>query len=336
MAWLSGWNYRKSVTLSRASGAVTNYQMKLLVGESSGASGEDVDCGGLCQSDFDDLRFTTSDGETLLDYWIESKSGTTPNQLATVWIEFDSIGTSATTFYMYYGNASASAASNGGDTFLVFDDLEYGEDGGTLTGAVTQRQNTAKISTDHAFSGTRCCKVYGMDGSKNSVAHAAHTAGDNDSELRVRAWKEGNTRAGIGMGKNNYSVSVRIETNEVVTCYPNSTNLGTMPADQWVEFVVNAINYTAKTYNLYMNGNLLKSGAAMESSIYANNVATFAALYCGSGNDFYVDNVLIRNWRATEPAWGSWGSQETASRGLGIYAPNVSWLSKSLLKRREI
>ena len=113
MAWLSGYDYRKSVTLSRASGAVSNYQMKLLVGESSGATGEDVDCGGLCLSTFNDLRFTTSDGATLLDYWIESVTGTTPNQLATVWIEFDSIGTTATTFYMYYGKADASSVSNG-------------------------------------------------------------------------------------------------------------------------------------------------------------------------------------------------------------------------------
>lgn len=37
MSWLTGWNYRKSITISRASGAVTNYQMKILVGESSGA-----------------------------------------------------------------------------------------------------------------------------------------------------------------------------------------------------------------------------------------------------------------------------------------------------------
>jgi len=103
VAWLTGWTYRKSITLSRASGAVTNYQMKLLVGESAGATGEDVDCNGHVQTDFDDLRFTTSDGQTLLDYWIESITGTTPNQLATVWIEFDSIGTGATTFYMYYG-----------------------------------------------------------------------------------------------------------------------------------------------------------------------------------------------------------------------------------------
>ena len=32
MAWLTGWKYRKSITLSRASGAVTNDQMKLLLG----------------------------------------------------------------------------------------------------------------------------------------------------------------------------------------------------------------------------------------------------------------------------------------------------------------
>ena len=50
MGWLGGWTYRKSITLSRASGAVTAYQMRLLVGQSSGASGEDVDCGNLCRS----------------------------------------------------------------------------------------------------------------------------------------------------------------------------------------------------------------------------------------------------------------------------------------------
>jgi hypothetical protein len=110
MAWLTGWEYRKSVPLSRVSGAVTDYQMKLLVGESSGAVGEDVDCNSHCRTDFGDLRFTTSDGETVLNYWVESVSGTSPNQLATVWIKFDSIGIGNTTFYMYYGKISALLA----------------------------------------------------------------------------------------------------------------------------------------------------------------------------------------------------------------------------------
>jgi len=122
--WLSGYSYRKSVTLSRPSGAVTNYQMKLKVGESSGASDYDVHCNGHVLSNFNDLRFTTSNGTTLLNYWIESISGTTPNQTATIWIKFDSIGTSATKFYMYYGNSGASAYSNISNTFLFGDDFE--------------------------------------------------------------------------------------------------------------------------------------------------------------------------------------------------------------------
>ena len=106
MAWLAGYTYRKAITLSRASGAVTNYQMKLLLGESAGAVGEVVDCNSHVQPGFHDLAFTTSDGTTLLDYWIESITGISPNQLATVWIKFNSIGTGATTFYMYYGNST--------------------------------------------------------------------------------------------------------------------------------------------------------------------------------------------------------------------------------------
>ena len=107
MAWLSGWNYRKSITLSRASGAVTLYQLKLLVGESAGSGTNDVHCAGHCQSGLQDVVFTNSDGQTLLDFWIEKFTGDSPNQVGTFWIEFDSIGTGATTFYMYYGKPVA-------------------------------------------------------------------------------------------------------------------------------------------------------------------------------------------------------------------------------------
>ena len=106
MAWLTGWTYRKAVTIKRADGAVSNYQMKLLLGESGGASGEYVDCGGKCLSSFNDIRFTKSDGTTLLDYWIESLSGATPNQLATVWIEFDSNRVNDFLYVLWKGRCS--------------------------------------------------------------------------------------------------------------------------------------------------------------------------------------------------------------------------------------
>jgi hypothetical protein len=68
------------------------------------------------------LRFTNIYGN-VLDYWIESVSGTTPNQVATIWVKFDSINNAPTTFYMYYGNGSAPAYSNGTNTFIFFDDF---------------------------------------------------------------------------------------------------------------------------------------------------------------------------------------------------------------------
>jgi hypothetical protein len=39
MAWLTGWQYRKKITIQGSSGAGTNYQILLKVGESSGATG---------------------------------------------------------------------------------------------------------------------------------------------------------------------------------------------------------------------------------------------------------------------------------------------------------
>ncbi len=71
---LSGWDYRKQKTITgTTAGAQTNYQMKLTVYNSTGTDTPgNVYLGGNARSDFGDIRFTKSDGATLLDYWIES------------------------------------------------------------------------------------------------------------------------------------------------------------------------------------------------------------------------------------------------------------------------
>ena len=59
MAWLTGCNYRKSLDiLYTVDGAQTNYQLKLLVGESAGSGTNNVHCVGHVLSSFNDLRFT--------------------------------------------------------------------------------------------------------------------------------------------------------------------------------------------------------------------------------------------------------------------------------------
>jgi hypothetical protein len=304
-SWLQGWTYRKAVTLSRASGAVTNYQMRLLVGETAGASGENVDCNGHVQADFDDLRFTTSDGTTLLDYWIESITGTTPNQLATIWIEFDSIGTTATTFYMYYGKSDATAYSNGGNTFPFFDDfpgssLDTGKwpnhsgeviSGGILTLDVSSDSDAG--SEDYIFSGTSMT----INSAIRMRAKSTQTSGRfrfgptsartyfNTGYLYYMGFQnyaDGNTYTDVN---NNYMVTQNLEA-------AFDTN-----------YHIWEIQWNTNSAKFYRDTTLLRT--------YNSNVPSAGASIKPYFRDKgAIDWVLVRKKELTEPSWGSWGAEE--------------------------
>ena len=305
--FLDGWSYRKSITLSRASGAVNNYQMKLLVGESSGATGEDVDCGGHVAADFDDLRFTTSDGSSLLDYWIESISGASPNGLATVWIEFPTIGTGATTFYMYYGGTE-TAVSSGANTFIVFDDFERGADGDAVGGDWTVVSGTGKISTAQYWGGSRSLRI---DNGRGTIPQTPSA----DISIMVRWRKPDSANSLIAHTQGTDGFYLIHQSTENLQYYKSAApagyvTIGNYAHSTWHLAEVNNFNYTAKTNDFWINGVKAVSGGAMNTVDNYNSVISLTAntgdAYC------HYDNIIVRNWRATEPAWGSWGSEESA------------------------
>jgi hypothetical protein len=127
---LIGWKYRKQINITGQSGAGTNYQVLLKIGESIGSSNVDFNLDMLsakfpsAKNDGGDLRFTSSDGITLLNFWVEDVSGTAPNRVAKIWVKVaDDLGTNKS-IYCYYGNFNTHNASNGDGTFLLFDDFE--------------------------------------------------------------------------------------------------------------------------------------------------------------------------------------------------------------------
>ncbi|MFN3692835.1 MAG: DUF2341 domain-containing protein [Candidatus Paceibacteria bacterium] len=74
------------------------------------------------QSDFDDLRFTSSDGLTPLDFWVDRYVASTE---AVVWVEVPSLAPNAyTNLFMYFGNASSTSSSSAANTFSFSDDFE--------------------------------------------------------------------------------------------------------------------------------------------------------------------------------------------------------------------
>ena len=124
-AWIDPvWKYRKShVVDGSTAGLLSNYAVRVIAYYGSGAdSGENVYLDGNCRADFGDIRFTSSDGSTFLDYWLEKKIDS--NQ-AVFWVEIDSIPASpgSTTTYIYFGEPSATTTSNGKNTFDWFDDF---------------------------------------------------------------------------------------------------------------------------------------------------------------------------------------------------------------------
>ncbi len=315
MAWLTGWKYRKSITLSRASGTITNYQMKLLVGESSGATGENVDCTGLCLSNFNDIRFTNSDGATLLDYWIESITGVSPNQLATIWVEFDTIGIDATTFYMYYGNSSATAISNGSSTFIKFEDFEWGSQGSNLTfsggsNTWTSIQGAATIDTSLYYgTGTKSAR---FPGAATYPVYSIPYAPNENSSIQVRVYKETAVTNGpnISQGNGTKRWAISCNSSETIVAYNGSTNpsVGTLSPDTWQILEFNSFNYTAGTYDIWLNGTKIATAATMEISSVNSGILAFLNADTTTANDVWYDNIIVRNWVAAEPSWGTWST----------------------------
>jgi len=124
MGWLSGWAYRRPVRIDNSQNPnnLTYYQVLVTVDTAF------LIAQGKMRSDCGDIRFTDSDGVTLLPYWIESGINTSTTK---IWVKVPSIPASSFyTIYMYYGNPSALPAS---DENLVFDYVDRGDKFNTWT-----------------------------------------------------------------------------------------------------------------------------------------------------------------------------------------------------------
>jgi len=302
MGWLSGWQYRKAVTLSRSVGAVSDYQMKALIGESAGASGYDVHCEGHVLSSFNDLRFTKSDGTSLLEYWIESITGTTPNQLATVWIKFDYIGTGATTFYMYYGKSDASAYSNGDNTFLFFDHFggtAIDENKWTINGTpiITVSGSIADIQSDHGATEG----IFGKTGFSTSALRTR-------IKISTPYWCYGGF---YSLTVSQYALyGILTSTTEGVESYNAGAETTPFSIDNALFALVDVL-YLNNTSQEYIENGVSKAIHTTKKLTATDVAPRFYGWKGGVSNPrVYVDWVFIRQYLATEPSWGSWGEEE--------------------------
>lgn len=142
-SWLTGWSYRKQITASNTNVGtdLSNFPLLVKIAETGGGStniGNNVSD----TANGHDIRFTDSDGTTLLSYERESFSVASSNLTANFWVKVPMVSHSATTdIYIYYGNSGQTSS-----------------DWTTTTGsgdcsAITQSQCVWKEGTPQNFKG---------------------------------------------------------------------------------------------------------------------------------------------------------------------------------------
>lgn len=109
MGWVTGWSFKKTVSLPAMSGDQTDLNYEVLVTWQAGMN-----------ADFSDIRFTDEDEETLLYQYRDRYTDSTS---AYFWIKVSSVLAAGKTICMYFGNSGAVDVSDGANTFPFFDDF---------------------------------------------------------------------------------------------------------------------------------------------------------------------------------------------------------------------
>lgn len=304
-AWFSDYSYRKKITLTGQTGAGTNYQVDLSIGNSSGG---DFHLEGNCGDFPNDIRFTDDDETTELDYWIEDTSV----DPITVWVEVaDDLG-SNTDIYVYYGKSSVSDASDGDDTFLFFDDFpgssidtnkwtviqgNVGVSGSNLVltgGEATRGLIDGKTNCSYPLK--IMTKCYGTADARYRIFHFCSLRKQNDWGNRVDPY---------GGSSETY---MNFTTGKDGTYTSNPDN------------VVSALTNTHiyKTIWEYGKGTFFQDGNSIAQNTTNIPIVDLVPVFyegTDSGPIMYFDWVLLAKYHDPEPAFNSAGSQETGGSG---------------------
>jgi hypothetical protein len=194
------WGSYMPITIANPNAStLTDFQVKLTVNTAAliGA--------GQMLANGDDIRF--SDGLcNNIDYWIESGINTAATS---IWVKVPSLTASGnTTIYMYYNNPSATAAENGDNVFLFFDDFNgaslnlskwtvhgtpstLSQSGGALT--IVGNFNWEYISSNTTWSGPVVIESRESTAGPSAAMVLGYTGSDNRYTFRENSVTKGTT-----------------------------------------------------------------------------------------------------------------------------------------------
>lgn len=305
----NAWTYRKNHTITQASGSGTNYQILMKIMYGAGAdSGNTMYCNSHPQVDFDDLRFTDDDGETLLDYWIENK---TDSDFAWCWIEVkDDLSSTDRLIWIYYGNAGASSGTNGFDTFLYFDNFESANADWVDSDAGS---GVSERNTDLPHQGSYSYEFYnpGVGSVAMRVNSEVDQAIDFRSVAHMRAIQTTDTFVQDWDDTGTNTIWYGFRSNGSIVWYQQGVDymhIMEYVADTWYRFEITT-DFDNDLYDIWIDSVKERDDAVMRSSQSSIDSLTINDYNAESGTE-YFDTFFISKFVDPEPGHGSYGAEE--------------------------
>ena len=298
MAWLSGWSYRKEITITGQSGAGTNYQVDLDIGASAGG---DFHLEGHCTNFPQDIAVTDNDETTPIDYWIED---ITADPLK-MWVEVtDDLGSNQTV-YIYYGKSGATTDSNIDDTFIFGDDFP---------GSSVDTNKWDILGTDYSsVSGSILTLDAGTENPPYNNLNSKTTFGvGHVTEFYINPGVVGGSGAAkfFGLG-NGASPAWYTNTDGFYassggwTFLNNAVSAGATNVDDSAYKKYAIHKESASSMKWYKDGVEMTSSGVDPTFEGSSSVSFFA------GIAMYIDYLFVRKYNSPEPAYSSAGSEET-------------------------
>lgn len=333
MTWLTEWNRRKSkIVNGTVAGSQTNYQMKLTVHKGPSASSADIDLGTYGRDDFGDTRFTSSDGSTLLNYYIESITGTAPDFIATIWVRIDSIPTSPGTsiFYIYYDNPTATITTNNLDATFLASDMT------ALTKIDPNNKITINSSSNTTFTNLRRDDIAYLYKSIPStldyrldieyVVTGGSSSPNNDGQVNFAGVSDtlnilNNTIDSLFIRNYNaFHVSIyRLYMMDIISGISNIVPPGDNYAVTNSGYITITRIGTTVTMNVYTNAarTIHAAGSPRIGTVspivgmtYAIPLSSDYRAGLTANVSGYIQNLTIRKYASPEPTFGATGTQE--------------------------
>jgi hypothetical protein len=316
--WNPNWAYRKQLNISGKNGG---YQMKIIVGNTSGGN---VTCNGHACSNFGDIRFVSfSDNSTQLSYWLKNYTAGTQ---ATFWVNNSRNDSS---IWMYYGNHTASTTSSGDNTFYFFDDFSNGLSKWVMdswnTDAISVNQSQGNpgpalkhlpdnsIPANRTYQDTRIRTAYKI--LNGIIEYDVYLAGTpriiHQFGWRVNglswtngySWRLQSSAADGGF----FEFSAPTTWAQIGTAFP-VVSTGT-----WyhVKINVSGATYSAKISPSAPAGDSARSVTDSTKTTADYLVSHVHGVSMDSSNYVLVDNVFVRKYWVTPPAWSTFGTEQT-------------------------